>query len=67
MSFSEVCFSTVFGFGINFVLQLVLYPMFAFHPSLSQNTAISLIFTAVSIARGWVVRRLFNWWDHRGA
>lgn len=66
MSFGEACFSTAFGFAINFALQMALYPRFNFHPSVSQNVTISLIFTVVSVARGWVVRRFFNWWDHRG-
>lgn len=65
MSFGEVCVSTAFGFAINFILQLALYPLFDFHPSIRQNITISLIFTAVSIARGWAVRRAFNWWDFR--
>ena len=66
MSFGEVCFSTGVGFAVNFVLQLLLYPRFDFHPGLGGNVLISLIFTAASVMRGWCVRRLFNWWDHRG-
>lgn len=65
MSVGEVCFSTALGFGVNFMLQLAMYPHFDFHPSLGQNTAISLMFTATSVARGWLVRRFFNWLDFR--
>ena len=65
MSFGEVCFSTAMGFAVNFVLQLVLYPQFGFHPGLGGNVLISLIFTITSVLRGWCIRRAFNCWDNR--
>lgn len=55
---------TLAGVSIGYVValasQLVIFPLFGLHPSLSQNLLIGLYFTAISIARGYVVRRVFN-------
>lgn len=34
--------------------------------AISTNLALTCVFTAISIVRGYTVRRLFNWWHGRG-
>ena len=65
-SFMETCVSTAIGFGISYVTSYAVLPLFGFPVSHGQNLAITCIFTAISLLRGMFVRRLFNWWHHRG-
>lgn len=60
MSFAEICFSTAIGFVIAFITNAVVMPAFGHHVSASQNFWITVIFTVVSIIRGYFVRRLFE-------
>lgn len=36
-------------------------PWFGFHITMVQNFWITVIFTFISLLRGYYVRRLFNW------
>ena len=60
MSFVEACVSTFIGYVVAIAAQLVVFPLFDIQVSLAQNFSIGAVFTAVSIARGYAVRRLFN-------
>lgn len=60
MSMIETVASTVIGFVIAIAAQVLVFPLFGFSPPLSTNFYIALIFTAVSIVRGFVLRRLFE-------
>lgn len=57
---------TVAGVAIGFVVSVsasaVVYPLFGHAFTLGQNVGITVIFTILSIARGYAVRRLFNRW-----
>lgn len=59
-SFVETCASTAIGFGIAYVASYTILPLFGHHVSHRDNFWITVIFTAISLARGWFVRRLFN-------
>lgn len=59
-SFKEAALSTAIGFGVALLTQILVFPLFGFHPRIEENLAITLIFTVVSIARQYVVRRLFE-------
>lgn len=61
-SIFEVCVSTAIGFIVAFLANLVILPLFGFHPSFSQNFWLTVFFTFVSILRGILIRRLFNRW-----
>lgn len=65
LSLGEAAVSTFIGFAINLAAQRLLFPLFGFTPPLVANLAISGIFTVISIARGYVIRRGFDWWWHR--
>lgn len=67
-SFYETCTSTAIGFGVAIATQAAVFPLFGIQTGVSENLGIAAIFTVVSIARGYVVRRLFNWWHtNKGA
>ncbi len=52
--------STVLGFGISMVAQWFFLPLLGVPISLPQNLAFAVIMTAISVGRGYVVRRLFE-------
>lgn len=60
MSLLETCASTAIGYAVAILAQVLVFPLFGLTVSLSQNLAIGAVFTVVSIARGYCVRRLFN-------
>lgn len=59
-SFAETCLSTAIGYVIAVTTQAIVFPWFGLHVPLSHNLLIGVIFTVVSIARGFAVRRLFE-------
>ena len=61
-SFYEACINVAIGFGINFVANLVILPLFGFDITLTDNLYIGLLYTIVSVVRSYVVRR---WFDRR--
>lgn len=60
MSWVETCLNTGIGFGIAVTTQILVFPLFGYSPPLSTNFKIALIFTVVSIVRGYVLRRMFE-------
>ena len=60
-SFYEACINTAVGFGINLAVQIILYPQLGFHPSMGTQLFISTLFTVISVGRGYLMRRVFNW------
>jgi hypothetical protein len=60
MSLGEAGTNVVVGYGIAVATQLVVFPWFGLPARVSDALAIGLIFTAVSLARGYVLRRLFE-------
>jgi len=60
-SLVESCMNTVIGFIINFIANLILIPLF-FNVAvdLMINLYMGILYTAISVARSYVVRRWFN-------
>jgi hypothetical protein len=61
-SLIESCASTLIGFGVALLSQLVIFPLYGVHVPLSTNLAITVWFTFISVARSYCVRRFFNAW-----
>ena len=59
-SLIEAFVNVLIGFGINFAANLVILPIFGYTPSLWDNFQIGLLYTVVSIARSYIIRRWFN-------
>lgn len=59
-SWIEAWANIIVGFSLNVVLNFVVLPLFGLHPTLGQSTSMALFFTAVSLVRTYMLRRLFN-------
>lgn len=60
MSLIEAVANVVIGYGIAVTTQILIFPIFGLHTTLAQNLKIGAIFTAVSIARSFALRRAFE-------
>ncbi len=60
MSLVESIANVIVGFGVAVVTQILIFPIFGLHTTLAQNLKMGAIFTIVSIARSFVLRRLFE-------
>ena len=60
-SFIESLTSVGIGWFIGVILNMLVLPLFHYDVSLTDGVLISIIFTAVSIIRSYVIRRLFNY------
>ena len=61
-SLIEALVNVAVGYCIAVAAQIVVFPLFGVHVSLRQNIEIGIIMTAVSIARSYTLRRVFNHW-----
>ena len=59
-SLIESVIQTVIGLGTSILIQVILYPMMGIPVTFSQNLIITIVFFAVSIIRGYFVRRIFD-------
>lgn len=67
-SLIEALANVAIGFGINYVMNLViLNGVMGMHITLADNFYIGLMFTVVSVARSFALRRWFNARLHRAA
>lgn len=66
-SLIEAVMNTCIGFAINFIANLLIFPLFDMHISLGDNFLMGLIYTAISVIRSYAVRRWFNAMLHRAA
>lgn len=62
MSLVEAIANVVVGYGVAVVTQILIFPIFGLHTTLAQNLKMGAIFTVVSIARSFALRRLFERW-----
>lgn len=59
-SFIEATLNTGSGFVVSFLIWQTIGPMFGYEVTVSDNLAITSVFTGASIARSYAWRRLFN-------
>jgi hypothetical protein len=50
----------IVGYGVAVVTQILFFPVFGLQTTLAQNLKVGAVFTEVSIARSYVLRRLFE-------
>ena len=60
MSAVESVANVLAGYGIAVLTQTLVFPLFGIHASLGDHLAIGAVFTMVSLARSYTLRRLFN-------
>ena len=59
-SLIESIINTSLGFLVALITQILIYPLFDIEVSFGDQTLLALIFTSVSLVRGYIVRRYFN-------
>lgn len=56
----EVVVNVLIGYAVATASQIMIFPLFGVFLPLSDNLLIGAYFTAISIVRGYIVRRWFN-------
>jgi hypothetical protein len=64
-SLIEVLVSTSFGFLLSFVFGVFVLPHYGVHGGARANFEITCLFTVLSFARQYLVRRWFNTYFHK--
>lgn len=59
-SLIEAVINVIIGFAINFIANMLIFPLFGFHITPGANLALGLIYTVISVVRSYCVRRWFN-------
>ncbi len=68
-SFAEAWANIAVGFIINYIANLLILPLFGFTSlTWDKNLLIGLLYTLISLARSYALRRWFNGlkWGHHG-
>ena len=60
MSLVESVANVAVGYGVAVATQILIFPVFGLHTTLAQNLKMGAIFTVVSIARSFALRRVFE-------
>ena len=63
LSLVEAAANLVVGYALAVATQVAVFPLFGLHPTVGENLAIGAVFSAVSLARGFALRRLFAVWE----
>lgn len=64
-SLVEALLSTLIGFSIAILSQIIIFPLYGVEVPLTANFAIAVWFTLISIIRGYAVRRWCNQYLHK--
>ena len=59
-SLIETLTSVFVGWLIGVILNLTILPLFDYNITVVDSLWVSLIFTVISVVRGYVIRRFFN-------
>ena len=61
-SLIEAATNTAVGYALAVATHFAVFPLFGVQVSVAENLALGLVFTAVSVIRGYALRRLFEHW-----
>lgn len=67
MSLVESIANVIVGYGVAVLTQIVVFPWFGIEVGLADNMKIGMVFVGVSLVRGYLLRRLFEWVRDRSA
>lgn len=59
-SLIEAIVNIIVGFSVNFLANMLVFPLFGFQLSASTNLALGGIYTVISLVRSYCIRRWFN-------
>ena len=60
LSFVEAVTNIVVGYALAVLTQIIVFPLFGLHATLSENLLIGCFFVGVSLIRSFAIRRFFN-------
>ena len=60
MSLVESSANVAVGYGLAVLTQILVFPIFGLQTTLRENLLIGALFTVISLARSFALRRLFN-------
>ena len=63
MSLIESVANTGAGFLVSLLIQITLFSLMAIETTTTQNLTMSGVFTLASLVRGYLMRRLFLYWE----
>jgi hypothetical protein len=61
-SLIEAVTNTVVGYALAVATQFAVFPLFGLRVGVAENLTLGLVFTAVSVIRGYALRRVFERW-----
>lgn len=61
----EIICSTLAGYCLAVVSQILIFPLFGLIIDIEGNLVLAFWFTVISLVRGYAFRRLFNWKELR--
>ena len=64
-SLIEAWLNVAIGFSVSLIANLIVLPLFGYPVTVGDAFGIGLVFTAISIVRSYMIRRLFNSILHR--
>jgi hypothetical protein len=59
-SWAEAWTNIIVGFTINYIANLLIFPLFGMHIGYGANFIMGLIYTVISLVRSYVLRRVYN-------
>lgn len=54
----SIC-NILIGIVISFIANIIIFPLFGFHTTMTNLAGIGIIYTCISLARSYMIRRLF--------
>ena len=57
----EVFTNVTCGYILAIGIQMVVFPWFNLHVNIMESAILAAFFTGISMLRGYIVRRIFNW------
>jgi hypothetical protein len=62
MSFIEATANVVVGYVLAIITQMIVFPWFGLEAALTEHLTIGAAFVGIALARGYVLRRIFEQW-----
>lgn len=60
MSATEAVTNVAIGYLVSVAANIIVLPVFGYDVTIADSFAIGLAFTAISLARSYILRRVFN-------
>lgn len=64
-SLAEAAINAAAGYAVAVMAQVYIFPIFGIHVGIIENLQIGAWFSVVSIARSYILRRIFNRITHK--